>query len=148
MKKIIATLAVIFSLTTSATFAYDGASVSKSVLKSFNKEFSGADKVSWVELTSGLYRASFNYTGKEVEAFFDETGNLIATGSVIAEDHLPLLVAKSINEKYVGFAKTEVIEFAMNGETQYLVTLNKEGKNYIIKAAGNGDLELYKKMSK
>jgi hypothetical protein len=148
MKKIIVTLAVIFSLTTSATFAYDGTSVSKSALKSFNREFSGADKVNWVELTSGLYRASFNYTGKEVEAFFDESGNLIATGSVIAADHLPLLVSKAINEKYDGFAKTEVIEFTMNGETQYLVTLSKDSKNFIIKAAGNGDLELYKKMSK
>ena len=148
MKKIIATLAVIFSLTTSATFAYDGASVSKSALKSFNKEFSGVDKVNWTELTSGLYRASFNYTGKEVNAFFDESGNLIATGSVIAEDHLPLLVSKAINEKYEGFTKTEVIEFTMNGETQYLVTLDKDGKSYVIKAAGSGDLELYKKMNK
>jgi len=148
MKKMIATLAVIFSLTTSATFAYDGTSVSKSVLRSFNKEFSGVDKVNWIELTSGLYRASFNYAGKEVEAFFDEGGNLIATGSVIAEDHLPLLVSKAINEKYDGFAKTDVIEFTMNGETQYLVTLSKDSKSYIIKATGNGDLEIYKKMSK
>jgi len=71
MKKIIATLAVIFSLATSATFAYDGAGVNKSVLKSFNREFSGAVNATWQYVGSGILRVSFDYGGKNVLAFFD-----------------------------------------------------------------------------
>jgi hypothetical protein len=145
MKKIIATLAVVFSLTTSATFASGGSSVNESVLKSFNKEFSGASNVSWVKLTDELYRFGFNYKGKDVEAFFAENGNLVATGTRIAEDHLPLLISKAVDAQYTGYSKTEVFEFSMDGETKYLLTLNKNNKNYVIKASGNGNLEVHKK---
>ncbi|CAN5566418.1 hypothetical protein BH10BAC2_BH10BAC2_27540 [soil metagenome] len=99
MKKIIATLAVIFSLTTSATFAAGGLSVNELVLKSFNKEFSGAANASWVDLDAGIYRVEFNYKRKDVEAFFDEEGDLIAIGTEVTEDRLPLLIAKSVNAK-------------------------------------------------
>jgi len=148
MKKIIATLAVIFSLTTSATFASGGSSVNESVLKSFKKEFSGASNVSWVKLTDELYRFGFNYKGKDVQAFFTETGTLIATGSEISEDNLPLVVSKTVDLKYAGYRKTEIIEYTMDDNTEYLITLSKDGKSYVVKASNNGSLELYKKMSK
>lgn len=148
MKKIIATMAVIFSLTTSATFAYDGSDVNKFVLKSFNKEFSGAANANWKALEAGLYRVVFNYNGKDVQAFFDENGDLIATGTRVKEDHLPLLIAKAINTKYAGYAKKDIVEFTMDGEIQYLVTLTSSERNIIIKATGNGDISLYKKISK
>lgn len=148
MKRIIATMAVIFSLTTSATFAAGGSSVSESVLKSFNKEFSGAANANWVALDAGIYRVAFNYEGKDVEAFFDEEGGLIATGTEVTEDHLPLLIAKSLNAKYADYTKKGIIEFTMDGEVQYLVTLTNSGKSVIIKACGNGALTLYKKMTK
>lgn len=148
MKKIIATLAVIFSLTTSATFASGTSSLKESVLKSFNREFSGAANVSWVKLTDEIYRFGFNYKGKDVQAFFTENGNLIATGSEISENNLPLMVSKAIDSKYGGYRKTEIIEYTMDDNTEYLVTLSKDDKSIVIKASNNGNLDLYKKMNK
>jgi len=146
MKKIIATLAVIFSLVTSATYAYDGSRASKALLQSFDKEFSGASNVSWVQISNGLYRFGFNYKGKDVQAFFTESGNLVATGSVIAADNLPLVVSKAIDSKYAGYNTTEVIEFTMDNETQYLITVSDGAKSQILKVTNNGDISIFKKL--
>ena len=146
MKKIIVALAVIFSLTTSATFAYDGLSVSRSVLKSFSNEFAGARNVSWESLNEGIYKVTFNYEKKNVQAFFDESGNMIATGSEISEEQLPLLVSKSLKSKYDGFKKNEIIEFTMNGETQYLVTVTNGKKGEVLKISNQGEIDLYKNL--
>ena len=146
MKKIIATLAVIFSLTTSATYAYEGLSVSTTVLKSFSKEFAGARNASWETLSDGLYKVTFNYETKDVQAFFDENGSVIATGSTISEEQLPLLVSKSLKPKYEGFNKNEIIEFTMNGETQYLVTVSDGKKAEVLKISNQGDIAVYKKL--
>jgi hypothetical protein len=146
MKKIIATLAVIFSLTTSATYAYDGLSVSTTVLKSFSREFVGARNASWEAITDGLYKVTFSYETKDVQAFFDENGNIIATGSIISEEQLPFLVSKSLNSKYNDFAKNEIVEFTMNGETQYLVTVSDVKKAEVLKISNQGDIVVYKKL--
>lgn len=146
MKKIIGTLAVIFSLTTSATYAYDGASVSKSILKSFSTEFAGAQNASWEELDGGIYKVTFDYDSKNVQAFFDEKGDVIATGRTISEDHLPLLALKSLNAKYNNYVKQEIIELTMAGETQYLITVSNGSKSGIIKISNQGDTEVYKKI--
>ena len=84
---------------------------------------------------------------KMCKLFFAENGNLIATGTRITENQLPLLILKAIDAQYAGYSKTEVFEFTMDGETKYLLTLNKNNKNYVIKASGNGDLEVHKKAS-
>ena len=146
MKKIIATLAVIFSLATSVTYAYDGSRANKALLQSFDKEFSGASNVSWVQISNGLYRFGFNYKGKDVQAFFTENGNLVATGSVISADNLPLVVSKAIDSKYTGYNKTEVIEFTMDDETQYLVTVSDGRNGEILKVSNHGDISVFKKL--
>lgn len=146
MKKIIAVLAVIFSLATSATYAYDGSNAGKALLRSFNKEFAGASNVSWVKVSEDLYRARFDYKGKNVRAFFTESGSLVALGALITADELPLVVAKAIDGKYAGYDKTETIEFTMDGETQYLVTVSDGKGGAILKISGNGELTVFKKL--
>ena len=145
MKKIIATLAVIFSLSTSATFAYDGKDVNQSVLKSFRKEFAGAQNATWQEVGPGILRVSFSYQQKNVSAFFDADGDVIATSTYIAEEHLPLPVLKALNEKYADFKKTEIIEYTMDNETKYLVTVAKENETLVLKIGSTGYLEVYKR---
>ena len=145
MKKIIGALAVILSLTTSV-FAYDGSSVSKSILKSFSNEFAGAQNASWQELSNGIYKVTFDYDSKNVQAFFDEKGDVIATGTTISEEHLPLLVSKALNTKYSDYSKNEFVEFTMGGETQYLVTVSKNSKTVVLKISTQGNVEVYKKM--
>ncbi|MBG9377450.1 hypothetical protein I5907_14495 [Panacibacter sp. DH6] len=145
MKKIIATLAVIFSLTTSATFAYDGKDVNQSVLKSFKKEFAGAENATWQEVGSGILRVTFNYQHKNVSAFFDADGDVIATSTFVSEEHLPLPVLKAVNEKYSDFKKTEIVEYTMDNETKYLITIVNGNENMVLKVGGNGSIEVYKR---
>lgn len=145
MKKIIATLAVIFSLTTSATFAYDGKDVNQSVLKSFKKEFAGAENATWQEVGSGILRVTFSYQHKNVSAFFDADGDVIATSTFVSEEHLPLPVLKAVNEKYSDFKKTEIVEYTMDNETKYLITIVNGNENMVLKVGGNGSIEVYKR---
>lgn len=146
MKKIITVLAVIFSLATSATYAGANLPEGKAVVQSFNKEFRDASNVSWVKISYEIYRASFEYKGKNVRAFFSESGNLIAVGSVITADQLPLVVSKAIDSKYDGYEKTELTEFTMDGETKYLVTVANEKKTAVLEISGSGDITVFKKV--
>ena len=139
-------MAVILSLTTSATYAYDGSRVSKELLQSFNKEFSGASNVNWIQISNELYRSRFDYKGKDVLAFFSENGDLVAIGSVIEADHLPWAVSNAIDSKYAGYNKVESIEFTMDGQTQYLVTVSDGKKVETLKISNGGSISVIKKL--
>lgn len=146
MKKIITVLAVIFSLSTGAIYAADGSNAGKTLLKSFNKEFTGASNVSWTKVSDELYRARFDYKGKDVRAFYTESDGLVAVGSVITADQLPLMVSKAIDAKYAGYDKTESIEYTMDGETQWLVTVSDGKEGAILIISGSGGLNVFKKL--
>lgn len=148
MKKIIAVLAVIFSLATGTTYADANLPAGKAVVQSFNREFKDASNVSWVKISYEIYRASFDYKGKNVRAFFSEAGNLIAVGSVIVADQLPLVVTKAIDSKYEGYEKTEPTEFTMDGETKYLVTVSNKKNTAVLEISGSGDITVFRKLKR
>ncbi|MEP7318231.1 MAG: hypothetical protein ABI921_05810 [Panacibacter sp.] len=149
MKKIIIALAVLFISGTTVVFASDKSRVSETVLQSFQKEFSKATDVSWISLNEpGLYQVKFNYEGESATAYFDEEGSLIAIGRFIETYQLPFLTRKAVESKYADFEIRNILEYTLENETKYLVTIFNDKAVMIVNANSNGGLQLYEKVKK
>ena len=67
MKKLTMVFAVLALMAGTSVFAGTGDKVSKAVKAEFQKNFSGAENVTW-EMDEGFYFASFELNGKTVNA--------------------------------------------------------------------------------
>lgn len=148
MKKII--FAILIATVVSGTaVSNETSTVNSNVTRSFQKEFSGAQSVSWETLDSkGIYHASFIYNNIPLNAYFDREGNLLATGRVIKQENLPMLVSKAVGEKYGQYTVLETIEFIADSETSYIVKIENEKLKMYIQARGDGSTSILKKEKK
>ncbi len=148
MKKFFISVALLAGIFSYSAQAADGGKVSRHIQSSFDKEFAGANSVSWEVLDNSIYQATFHYNHQLLNAFFDEDGNLVATGRDITEGVLPLLVLKSVKEKYHDYAIKGISELSTQDETSYLLTLENEKSTLILRAYDNGDINVFKKVKK
>lgn len=149
MKKIL--FAIVFAAVVSGTaVANEKPIVNTLVSQAFEKEFSGAQSVSWETLVSkNIYHASFVYNNESLHAYFDAEGTLLATGRFVKMENLPLLVSKGIMEKYSHqYSITETIEFIASSETSYIVKLENEKSKLFIQAFSDGSTSILKKEKK
>ncbi len=148
MKKIIFAI-LIASAVSGTAVANEKSTVNSKVTRSFQKEFSGAQSVTWETLDSkGIYHASFIYNNIPLNAYFDGEGTLLATGRFIKQENLPMLVSKGINEKYGQYRVLETIEFIADSETSYIVKIENEKLKLYIQARGDGSTSIIKKEKK
>src|SRR5689334_12786268 len=148
MKKFFISVALLAGIFSYSAQAADGGKVSRLVQNSFEKEFAGANSISWEVLDHSIYEATFHYNHQTLNAFFDEDGNLVATGRDITEGALPLLVLKSVKEKYHDYTIKEIAELSTQGETSYLLTLENEKSTMIVRAYDSGAINVFKKVKK
>ena len=149
MKKIL--FAILIAATISGTtVANDKLAVNTLVTQSFEKEFSGAQSVSWESLAAkNIFHASFIYNNERLNAYFDAEGTLLATGRYVKMENLPMLVAKGVAEKYGRqYEIRETIEFIESTETSYIVKLENEKSKLYIQAYGDGSTSILKKEKK
>ena len=129
--------------------AADNDKITPTVEKSFNKEFAGATYVKWAVLEkSDMYQANFIYNNERLSAFFAEDGSLLAMGRFIASSNLPLLVTKTINNRFAGYEIKEVMEVVKGSETSYVVTVENEKTRLIVNAYSTGGAYIFKKEKK
>jgi len=119
--------------------------VSNSVQSSFNKEFTGASSVKWERIQDHLYQVSFSYNNERVNAFYDEDGQLVATGHFIKESELPSSVKKNLARRYASYELQQIIEVTQNNETSYLLGIADEQSKLTVQAYNNGVLTVFKK---
>ena len=139
-------VAVVFS---GSAFANTGKSVNALVKQSFQKEFAGAQSVSWEVISNkGLFHAAFIYNNERLNAYFDSEGTLLATGRYIKQENLPMLVTKGIGIRYKNFNVVESIEYVTGYETSYIITLENEKVSISIQAFNDGSTTVIKKEKK
>ena len=76
MKKLTMIFAVLALIAGTSAFANTGDKGSKVVQTAFEKNFSGAENVTW-EATEDFYFASFDLNGKTVNAAYNEKGEMV-----------------------------------------------------------------------
>ena len=139
-------VAVVFS---GSAFANTGKSVNALVKQSFQKEFAGAQSVSWEVISNkGLFHASFIYNNERLNAYFDSEGALLATGRYIKQENLPMLINKGIGVRYKQYNVTESIEYVTGNETSYILTLENEKFSLYVQAYIDGTTTILKKEKK
>jgi hypothetical protein len=147
MKRIIIGISLAFCLLSYNAFATGDNDVTPVVENSFKTEFSNVENVKWRN-EEGIYAANFLQNGFRVEAYFEETGELIGSIRNIIFEQLPLSVLNSVNKKYNGAAIYELIEFNIYGETYYRMTVELPTKILKIRCGITGDIFVQTKTKK
>lgn len=149
MKKLFVSLMLLISIVSFATPPASGDKVAPQLKAALEKEFAGAQYVVWQSLKKHqLYHAKFIYNNEQVNAFFEQDGNLVAIGRHIATSALPLTVTKSLQANYAGFRLVEAMEYVRSGETSYVVSLENDKSRMVMEAYPSGNLYLFKKEKK
>lgn len=149
MKKNLFFAVLVAVAVTGSAYANPEITVNSVVKQSFQKEFAGAQSVSWETINDkGLFHASFLFNGERLNAYFDAEGSLLATGRYVKQENLPMLVSRSINERFSQYQVAETIEFVTGTETSYIVKLENEKFKLFIKAHTDGANTILKKEKK
>jgi len=148
MKKLATVFAATAMLFASTAFAADGDNVSAKVKAAFTTDFSGAKQVNW-EKTSDFYFASFTLNNVNVDAAYNEEGELIGTSRRIEVAQLPLNVSLGLDKKFNGYTLAKyAIELTYDGETSYYVTAANEKQIVKLKCCSTGEIETESKIKK
>ena len=130
------------------TFAMDSDNVNARVKTAFIKDFSTASDVSW-EKTSEFYFATFTLNHVEVNAAYNEQGELLGTSRALESSQLPLSVSLAIGKKYDGYdISKKVLELTFEEETRYYVSVVNSTHILKLKCSVNGEIVVEKKIKK
>ena len=143
MKKIIM-LAVVLTTITISAFASDITGVNQRVLASFKKSYNNAEVVRW-EVKDNLFKVTFKSFDKEMYAYYDAAGELVAVSRNVHVDQLPLALGADLKKKYSQGWLTELFEVSSNGETAYYATIECSTHVVIYKADGTSGWAMFKK---
>ena len=132
MKKIIVVLAI--ALCSSSAFA--GETVNQKVLDAFKTEFASATEVEW-SIGTDYYKASFNYNGKYIFAYYDETGELLGMARNLSPLDLPIALQTNLKKNYEGFWVSDLFEAVKGEDTSYYITLENADNKVVLKSDGN-----------
>lgn len=115
----------------------------------FFSRYQSAKSVNWI-VTDRFQKASFTMGGKKMSAFFDATGNYIATTQYISEDKLPAITKNRLKKVYKGYEVKEVIRYEMDGHEEaqlYQLTGQRYYDNLYFANLSNGTESIIVKIS-
>src|SRR5262245_59711920 len=140
MKRIILSLAVLFTLTSAALAGNEPANTSKAQA-AFSKEFSGAEFVKWSQ--EGAYiKASFVFGGTSAVALYTEDGRLLGTVRDLLYNQLPIAVISAVDSRKGTEAIFEIREVVNAEGTRYKFILEQKGKKFRMSVTPDGNIEV------
>ncbi|MES2648511.1 MAG: hypothetical protein V4717_16650 [Bacteroidota bacterium] len=107
---------------------------------SFEKEFGTVAEVNWSTTATNMLRASFKQDDESVSAFFDQSGNYVATTVNRTAESLPAKLRAAINKKEKDGIITEAVEFTSDDEQSYYVKVYVNGKEKLYKGSSIGQI--------
>lgn len=140
---ILTAIVLLFSATTFATAVEK---ITPIIKVAFEKDFITAQHVQW-EKTGDFYFASFYLNDVEVNAAYNEMGELVGTSRRIAITQLPLNISLILSKKYSGYTiYRDATEINFEGETKYLVTVTNTKQSLRLKIKTSGEVTVDKKI--
>jgi hypothetical protein len=147
MKKIFVSLSLLLTAAVSTAFANIVINPNPGVEEVFKKEFAGAENVTWSQ-QDDYQKATFVLAGHRVIAYFNENNELAGCIRDIFYDQLPLIVSKTIDQKFPGADMQEIREITNSDGTSYLVTVNENNKKLKVKITSDGNISEIEKLKK
>ena len=145
MKKFFITVALAVAVV-SVSFAADGVKVGKRIQSAFQKEFAEAFNPTWESVGSGILHVTFTQNSEVMDAYYNEEGQLVSLSRYVSKSQLPLLVNKTIDEKFKTADIAQIRELVTDNETSYLVTARKDNATVIAKIFTTGGFQIVKKI--
>jgi hypothetical protein len=148
MKKKILLLSLAFMSLTIFSFAdATPSNVSKSVVTSFNRQFSTASNVHW-EITDNYIKARFNVNDVVLSAYFNRTGELIAITRFISPNQLPIELQTSLQKIVKKNWVSDLFEIQTEAGTSYYITTENADQIVVLKSEGTNGWQLFQKEKK
>ncbi len=148
MKKLTTIFAALTLLISSSAFAAPTETVTKEVKIAFEKNFTDAVNVTW-EKTSDFYFANFILDNVNINAAYNEEGELIGVARKIDLSQLPLNVSQALKYRFDGYTfRNNVTEIVFDGETNYYVTADGDSRVFNLKCSADGQINIEKKSKK
>ena len=146
MKKILFTAALAVAVITSS-FATDiDVKVDKHIQSDFQKELASSFNPRCESIGAGLMHVTFTQNGNVMDAYYNEEAQLVSFARSVSVDQLPLLVSRTINEKFSGSKISDIRELVSQNETSYLVTARSESKVVVARVYPSGSIQIVKKV--
>ncbi|GEO11962.1 hypothetical protein [Segetibacter aerophilus] len=146
MKKLF--LAALLTITVAASsFARDNKKISNLVIRSFRVEYAQASNVNWTS-TNNYYKASFYVGDQKMEAFYNATGEKVATSRAITIDELPVKAKRAFARDFSDYTVKEAVEMDGTEDAGYFISAENEKETVILKVNSTGGLSTFKTTKK
>ncbi|MCS3801916.1 hypothetical protein [Niastella sp. OAS944] len=148
MKNKILIGAFIFITGISSAFANDNREeVNSKIIRSFQKEFAGAQNAQWVT-TKDFVKVTFTLNEQVVYAYYDQNGSLLGVTRNILSGQLPINLLTDFKKNYSSYWITDLFEMAGNGENLYYLSLEDGDHKVVLKSNGTNGWDVYRKDKK
>lgn len=144
-------LAVAFGLVSLASFANNGSqsfNAPYAVKERFKEQFGNVKQVTWTEAQGKLIRADFVQDGQSITAFYDNTGEPVATTVAMEKSQLPYRLRQALEKELKGQTIEELFYVDAPEQSAYFFSCNDNGKKKIFKAYENGSIREVSKLLK
>lgn len=142
MKKLKMIFVVLAIMTGTSAFANTGDKVSKAIKAEFQKNFIGAENVTW-EIADEFYFASFELNGTSINAAYNEMGTFLGASRKIPFSSIPLGVSQSIRSNYADYEIGNMVtEVVFEGLTFYYVNVEGATRKLKLKCFSDGQINI------
>jgi hypothetical protein len=131
----------------SSAFANGKEEVNDRIVKTFQKEFAGAQNVQWAT-TKEFVKATFTLNEQVVFAYYSPDGNLLGVTRNILSGQLPINLLTDLKKNYNNFWITDLFEMATKGDNMYYLTLENSDHKLVLKSNGTNGWEVFNKERK
>jgi hypothetical protein len=131
----------------SSAFANGKEEVNDKIIKTFQKEFAGAQNVQWIT-TKEFVRATFTLNEQVVYAYYSPDGSLLGVTRNIVSGQLPINLLTDLKKNHNNYWITDLFEMASNNENIYYITLENSDHKLVLKSNGTTGWEVFKKERK
>lgn len=115
-------------------------------VENFRRQFPRATDINY-KVKGQFTEVNFIWNGLQLQAFYDQEGNPLATIRTISRDNLPLSVQINLQKEYAAGVITGAIEFtdATDG-LSYYVTVASPKMTCLLHVSTSGEISVFKKM--
>ena len=147
MKKLIITSAFFIATAFSAVFANEGTPLTAEISTSFNKEFTNAQNVNWINKDAESI-ASFTWNNQILHAYFSQDGQLNVVMHNVVSDNLPVMLLGQLKNNYNGYWISDLYEAVQNGHSSYYATVENADQKMILKSDAAKSWDVVKTVDK
>ena len=133
MKKIFLSVALVLAAGLGFTFAQSNKTTDHYLQASFKESFSTAKDISWKQ-AKNYDEVTFTMDGHVLSAFYKDNHRLIAMSRNISSAQLPLTLLGDLKRNYNEYWITDLFELAIDGRTEYYITLENAEKKKVMKS--------------